>query len=83
MTVFRFPYLLAVLLFGVTILTVSCDPDPVEKVTPLEEPLEEEDTTAYLAPDTTAIPNDELGELVRVGSMLVKKSGFFLGAVGV
>ncbi|HLP56488.1 MAG TPA: c-type cytochrome [Fluviicola sp.] len=79
---FRFSYLLALLLFGVTILAVSCGPDAVEKVTPVEEP-EEEDTTAYLAPDTSAIPNDEFGDLVRYGRDLVQNTAYYLGPEGV
>src|SRR3989338_2104379 len=83
MKVFQFSYLLVALLIGVTVLAVSCGPDAVEKVTTVIEPEEEEDATVYLAPDTSAIPNDEFGELVRYGRDLIKNTAYYLGPNGV
>lgn len=83
MAVFRFSYLLLALLFGVTVFVVSCDPGTVEKVTKVEEPEEDEVIAVYLAPDTSAIPNDEFGELVRYGRDLVKNTAYYLGPNGV
>ncbi len=75
-----FPFLL--LLLSSIALVVSCKQStntPI--VTPVEE-VAEVDVEPHFAPDTSTIPNDEFGDLVRYGRKLILNTAYYIGPEG-
>ena len=48
-----------------------------------ESEIPSKDTTAYLVPDTSTIPHDQFGEMVRYGRELIVNTAHYIGPDGV
>lgn len=78
----RIPLLLTVFFITTVFVLVSCDPSDGAEVETMEEGEEPEVAEVYYAPDTSKIPDDEFGELVRYGRDLILNTAYYLGPEG-
>ncbi len=69
-----------ILLASVILIIASCNrPVPAPK----ENPYYSRDTATFMAPDTSTIPNDQFGDLVRYGRDLILHTAYYIGPNGI
>lgn len=63
----------------VAIINVSCVDNSTNVI---EAGVERKDTTVFVPPDTSQIPNDQFGDMVRYGRELIVNTAYYIGPEG-
>lgn len=78
----RLEYTFLILLFTGILIIAACTPSGKKEISRADasEPVVKE---VHRAPDTSAIPDDEFGELVRYGRELILNTAYYIGPDGI